>query len=116
MISLEVFLVGLGSIMLVLGYLTAKIRNIEKFNLILIEKLNPPKFKALDVVRIPNRNINTKYIIKYVSFDKEEMTYRYKVINTNTYHSIDCIYEYEMESFSTKNNQETTNEDKEESE
>lgn len=102
MISLEVFLVGLGSIMLVLGYLTAKIQNIEKANLQLLKKLNPPKFKELDFVRIPSRNFNTKYIIKHVMFDKGEMTYKYNLLSTNTYNSIDGIFEYDLELFSER--------------
>lgn len=91
MISLEVFLVGLGSIMLVLGYLTAKIMNIEELNIKLYEQLKPPKFHIGSYVQyIYGGGI---YVIKDWHFDKSTRRYTYDIVNTKTYNSYNDIEE-----------------------
>lgn len=111
MISLGVFLAGLGSVMLVLGYLTAKIRNIEEFNYALYKKINPPKFKEFDVVMFGDVNI-VKCVVKDVKFNKNTKKYHYKIINVNNFETYHNVEETELEKFFREEKEDTTtNED-----
>lgn len=98
MISLEVFLVGLGSVMLVLGYLTAKIKKIEEINFNIYKKLNPPKFKDLEIVQYMNCT-KDKYIVIKTTFDAKQMCYHYKILNTRTYNTCTGIHENFIDKF-----------------
>lgn len=93
-VDLIPILVALG----ILGYLTAKIQNIEELNYALYKQLNPPKYKELDVVRFFGIN-RAKYVVKEVKFNKSKMSYQYKIVNINNFNTRNEVDEFDLELF-----------------